>query len=108
MKNDAARWGLKSSVVNNMRAILTRYPQVSMATLYGSRAKGNFKPGSDIDICLDGSELTFRTMLSIANALNALELPQKIDLILRNLVDNPEFLSEIDRTGTVFYQPNST
>jgi len=108
METDAKKWGLTSSVLNRMRTILTRYPQVSTATLFGSRAKGNFKPESDIDVCLAGNELTFRTMLSIGSALNALELPQKIDLVLRNLVDNPELLNEIDSTGAVFYQLDQT
>lgn len=105
MKSETTQWGLNSSAVAGMRAVLTKFPQVSRAILYGSRAKGNFKPGSDIDICLDGDGLTFRTMLTIASALDALELPHKVDIVLRGLITNPELLNEINRTGAIFYQP---
>jgi predicted nucleotidyltransferase len=105
MNRDHNRWGLQPSVIASMHAVLGRYPQVKIATLYGSRAKGNFKPGSDIDLCLDGDQLTFRTMLAIANAFEELALPQKIDVIVRKLIDNAEFLAEIERTGTEFYKP---
>ena len=48
------KYGLKESVIQQISAILARHPQVNQAILYGSRAKGNYKHGSDIDLTLRG------------------------------------------------------
>ena len=48
-------WGLSQSVIQKINGVLSRYPSVQKATLYGSRAKGNYKNGSDIDLTLHGS-----------------------------------------------------
>ena len=49
-------WGLPPDVVTQARAVFARYPQISRAVLFGSRAMGTHKPGSDIDIALFGKE----------------------------------------------------
>ena len=46
------KYGLKDDVIEKVQAVFARFPDVDRATLYGSRAKGNFKPGSDIDLTL--------------------------------------------------------
>jgi len=56
------KYGLTSSVIERICNVLARYPQVEKAILYGSRAKGNYKPGSDIDLTLlGGADLNFST-----------------------------------------------
>ena len=52
------KYGLPDLTVAQICAVLAQYPQVDRAVLYGSRAKGNFKPGSDIDLTLYGADLT--------------------------------------------------
>jgi len=46
--------GLPASTVAQVHGVLSRHPEVERAILYGSRAKGNFKAGSDIDLTLSG------------------------------------------------------
>ena len=72
--------------------------------LHGSRAKGNFKPGSNIDLCLVGTGLTLPSLLRIDTELDDLLLPYKIDLSLRHHIDNPELLAHIQRAGVSFYR----
>jgi predicted nucleotidyltransferase len=48
------RFGLTETTIQKINGIFTRYPQVEKTVLYGSRAKGNFKNGSDIDLTLFG------------------------------------------------------
>ena len=74
------------------------------AILYGSRAKGNFKRGSDIDLCLVGARLSMALLLNIDNQLDDLLLPYKIDLSIRDHIDNPDLHSHIERIGTDFYR----
>ena len=37
--------GLPAATIEKIHAVLARFPHVERAVLYGSRAKGNYKPG---------------------------------------------------------------
>ncbi|MFN9945187.1 MAG: nucleotidyltransferase domain-containing protein, partial [bacterium] len=58
-----------------IQQVLAGFPEVEKAVLYGSRAKGNYKPGSDIDLTLFGEELDERVMSRLYWALDDLLLP---------------------------------
>ena len=96
--------GLPSATVARMRAAFDRYPGVEKAVLYGSRAKGNYKPGSDIDLTLVGEGLTSAQLGSIADELDDLLLPYKIDLSLFGQIGSPELRAHIERVGQIFYE----
>ena len=82
-----------------IRNILQQYPHISRALLFGSRAKGTHRQGSDIDIALVGSGLDHRTLLTIQQQLDDLLLPVKIDLIRLDEITKPEFAEHIRRVG---------
>ncbi len=44
--------GLNAHDTEKIRAIFKKFPQIDKVILYGSRAMGTYKPGSDIDIRL--------------------------------------------------------
>lgn len=96
--------GLCEEDLQSIRETLRRFPNVSEAILYGSRAKGNYRPGSDIDLTVKGAELTHHDLLDIALALDDLLLPYKIDLSLHHQIDNPHLIDPIDRVGKVLYE----
>ncbi|AHL76123.1 DNA polymerase [Stutzerimonas stutzeri] len=96
--------GLSEKDVQSIRDTLRRFPNISEAILYGSRAKGNYRPGSDIDLTLKGDELTHHELLDIELALDDLLLPYKIDLSLHHQLDNPQLLDHIARVGRMFYR----
>jgi hypothetical protein len=75
--------GLPASTVAQVHGVLTRHPEVERAILYGSRAKGNFKPGSDIDLTLSGSGLDERIRGRIDEELEAVmdSLPEDTQAI---------------------------
>ena len=75
-----------------------------MAILYGSRAKGNFKKGSDIDLTLFGAELNQQSCSTIAEALDDLLLPYTIDLSVFDQLKHPALEAHIERVGKMFYQ----
>lgn len=93
------RFGLPANGIEKILAILAEYPAIEKITLYGSRAKGNFRPGSDIDLCLQAPPLSLAQQLEIETRLDDLLLPWKIDLVLRHNIDNPALLEHIDRIG---------
>lgn len=77
---------------------------VDEAILYGSRAKGDYKPGSDIDLALKGEKLDLKELNRIALALDDLFLPYTFDLSIYHRIDNPDLLEHIARVGRIFYR----
>lgn len=104
MDTETLRFGLRPHIIDQMNGVFAQFPQIGQVILYGSRAKGNFKRGSDIDLCLVGQDLSMSTLLNIDTALDDLLLPYKIDLSIRDHIDNTELLSHIERVGTLFYR----
>ena len=104
MSDLAARTGLPTNAVQAIQQVLAACPVVEQALLYGSRAKGNYKRGSDIDLSLKGDALTYRDLLRLMDELDDLLLPYMIDLSIYHQIDNPALREHIDRVGVVFYQ----
>jgi predicted nucleotidyltransferase len=96
-------YGLPQSAIQKICAVLRRYPQVKKAILYGSRAKGNYKTGSDIDLTLQGTELTLNVIYKILEDLDELLLPYTIDLSIFNNIGDPDMVEHIQRVGVPFY-----
>jgi uncharacterized protein len=98
-------YGLSPETISSIQGVLANHPHVQQAILYGSRAKGNERPGSDIDLTLKGERLSYDELNQIAWELDELCLPYKIDLSLYALLDHVELLAHIDRVGVLFYEP---
>lgn len=96
--------GLSDKDVESIRETLRLFPKVGEAILYGSRAKGSYRPGSDIDLTLKGNELSYQDLLNIELALDDLLLPYKIDLSLHHQLDNPLLIDHIARVEKPFYK----
>lgn len=98
------KYGLPEAAVQKIGAILRRYPQVEKAILYGSRAKGNHKNGSDIDLTLRGRGLTLNVLYKIMDELDDLLLPYIIDLSILDQISDPDVIEHIQRVGVTFYE----
>jgi predicted nucleotidyltransferase len=96
-------YGLKPDTIHAIQSVLAKFPQVEKAILYGSRAKGNYRIGSDIDLTLNGKDLDTALLLRIETDLDDLLLPYTIDLSLFRHIENPDLLAHIDRVGVNFY-----
>jgi len=92
-------YGLTSEQIAAIRGVLASYPQVKGAILYGSRARGDYKPYSDIDITLLGEDLTHACLSQIEAQMDDLYLPYSIDLSDIRLITNPALLESIHREG---------
>ena len=96
-------YGLKEEITKKIESVFKNYIQVEKAIIYGSRAKGNFKDGSDIDLTLIGNDLEFNTLLKILSDIDNLMLPYKFDISLYNSIVDVELLDHIKRVGKYFY-----
>ena len=99
-----SRFGLKETTIEKIGAVLAKFPQVEKAVLYGSRAKGNYKNGSDIDLTLHGTDLTLNVLYKISLEIDDLLLPYTIDLSIFEQLTDPDFIEHIQRVGVVFYE----
>lgn len=97
------KFGLKPETMARINGVLAAHPEIEQAVLYGSRAKGNYRVGSDIDLCLKGDALSLTQLLKVENELDDLLLPYKIDLSVLHALDNPDLVEHIKRVGVVFY-----
>lgn len=98
------KFGLKKDTINAINFIFNQYPEIDIAYIYGSRAKGNYRPNSDIDLTLKGENIDLNTQLRIETDLDDLLLPYKIDLSIYHKIENKDLLDHIDRVGLVFYK----
>jgi uncharacterized protein len=96
--------GLSAKTVTAIQGTFAKYPRVEKAILYGSRAKGNYRNGSDIDLVLVGEKLDLSQLFKIELELDDLMLPYKIDLALLHQIENKELVDHINRRGVVFYE----
>ena len=97
-------YGLTDSELKQLFDIFDDHPHVGQAILYGSRAKGNYKPFSDVDITLVGHELTREDLNDILLAIDDLLLPYQVDLSLFHKLKNEALIDHIRRRGIVIYQ----
>ncbi len=91
-------------MIDQINQVFSNHREVDLVVLYGSRAKGVFLPGSDIDLSIKSDTLTTSHLMQIENQLDDLLLPHKIDLSLFNHIENAALLDHISRVGKVFYK----
>ncbi len=96
-------FGLPDSTLLAIRRILADFPAVEKAVVYGSRAKGTFKPGSDIDLTLFGDGLDLTILGRIATRLDESPIPYMVDLSLFDRLDSAQLREHIARVGKLFY-----
>ena len=97
------KFGLKESNVEDIVRIIAAFPEVQQAILYGSRAKGNYKAGSDIDLVLLGEALNMSLVNKISLELDELYLPYTFDISMLHQIDNVELVEHIARVGITLY-----
>ena len=98
------KFGLKEHIIDKIQQVFSSVSQVEEAILYGSRAKGNFRSGSDIDLVLKGKGLDLRMMNRLSEKLDDLLLPYMLDISVYKQISDPDLLDYIRRVGVIFYQ----
>ncbi len=99
------KYGLSDAAVKKIHNVFTNHPQVAKAILYGSRAKGDYRNGSDIDMTLSGGDdLTISVLGKIMEEIDDLLLPYTVDLSIYSRISDPEVINHIRRVGVTFYE----
>lgn len=98
-----SKTGLNNEELQAINGIFAKHGAIEKVLIYGSRAKGNFKPSSDIDLSIIGENLDLELLQSIEFDLDDLLLPYKFDISIYEKINNPAFLEHITRNGITFY-----
>jgi uncharacterized protein len=98
------KFGLKEETIDKINSVFSKYPEVEEVLIYGSRTKGNYREGSDIDITLKGKGLTDTIFSRINWEINDLNTPYLFDISLFSKLHSPDLEEHIIRAGKLFYK----
>jgi uncharacterized protein len=98
-------YGLRHSDLEHIVNAITQFDEISEVVLFGSRAKGNYQPGSDIDLAIKGERITHATVNHLSECLNEEKpLPYFFDVVHYETLNNIPLREHIDRVGIVIFQ----
>ncbi|MFA5480637.1 MAG: nucleotidyltransferase domain-containing protein [Candidatus Muiribacteriota bacterium] len=96
-------FGLNENVIKQICSVFESFPEIKKVIIYGSRAVGNFKDGSDIDLTLIGDNIEFEILTKLLNELDDLLLPYQFDVSVFKNLDNQNLISHIKKHGKIFF-----
>ena len=97
-------YGLSDKITKEIISVLSSFEKIDEAILIGSRAKGNYKNGSDIDLALKGRELELNDVLKLQNLFSNLNTPYTFDILIYSQINNQDIIEHIKRVGIEFYK----
>jgi uncharacterized protein len=100
-------FGLSNNIIEEFCSIFKKHPNIDEVLIFGSRAKGNYSEGSDIDLALKGKDVTFDQIMNINLQIDDLGLLYKVDVLFYNDKIGTPIGGHIDRVGKVFYTKNN-
>lgn len=98
------KFGLSDSVIVELQDVFRRHKNISKVLIFGSRAKGNYREGSDIDLVAIGNNLDYKQIIKILTEIDDLELLYSVDLLDYSKIIGTPIGDHINRVGQVFYQ----
>lgn len=103
-QNGKNKFGLTQRDMHTIQNIFNKYPEIEQVHIFGSRAKDNYKTGSDIDLALMNKGISDKTISKLQNDFEESSLPYTVDLVNFALLKHPEIVAHINRVGIIFYK----
>lgn len=98
------KYGIKDNIWESIISVFSKHKKIERVILYGSRAKGNYKNGSDIDLTLVGKDISIEDLNSIHLELDELYLPYSFDISVFDKLENKDLIEHINRVGIIIYE----
>lgn len=96
-------FGIAQNTVNELNQIFNKYKNIEKVILYGSRAKGNYRDGSDIDLTIIG-DVEREDLMKIKDEIEDSYIPYLFDISIYNQLNSESLKEHINRVGKVFYK----
>lgn len=98
-------YGISEKSYNLILSAFQKFPEVEKVLIYGSRAIGNYKSGSDIDLAVSGANISTEIILKLKTMLEQeLPVPYYFDITHYETISNSALKKHIDEFGKLFYQ----
>ncbi len=91
--------GISSVHWEKIRLLFKKFPNIHEIILFGSRAKGNYREGSDIDLALKGTKISTAQLAILQNDYDQLYLPWKLDLVIYDTIQSKALKDHVGRVG---------
>ena len=98
------KFGLSDTVIKELQDVFRRHSNIKKVLIFGSRSKGDYRDGSDIDLAVIGDHIYYNQILTILCEIDDLELLYSIDLLDYSKKAGTPIGDHIDRVGQVFYE----
>lgn len=99
------KFGLSDNALETLYALFRNHGAIHRVVLYGSRAMGNYRAGSDIDIALvTGDDFLYDELIGLKAELDDSSLPYFVDVSVLNRINNKSLVEHINRVGQVLYE----
>lgn len=98
------RFGLDDQTIRKFNSVFSEFPEIEEVVIYGSRAMGNYREGSDIDITLKGDKVDDEIRSKVHWLIDDLNSPYLVDLSIFSKLDSDSLIDHINRVGETFYQ----
>ena len=99
----AQLFGLSPETLRKLNSVFAQHNAIDSVVIYGSRAKGNYRAGSDIDLTIKSGEIPFAEFMQIENQIDDLMLPYTVDLSQYHQLGNAALIEHIDRIGVELF-----
>ena len=97
------KFGLSESVIEELQEGFKRHTNIEKVLIFGSRSKGNYRAGSDIDLAVIGKDLDYNQLLDIMCDIEDLELLYSVDLLDYQKKKGTPIGDHIERVGQIFF-----
>jgi predicted nucleotidyltransferase len=93
-------FGIEKHIIKMILSEMSNHSEVCDIIIFGSRAKGNFKKGSDIDLAIKGKNISFELVAGLKTRFNQkLLIPYHVDIVHYESISNKDLIDHIDRIG---------
>ena len=97
-------FGLNQETIDKINSVFRKHPEIDKVIIYGSRAKGNYRNGSDIDLTVFGNDLKYDLAGKLNSEIDDLNTPYLFDISIFEKLTSPSLKDHINRVGKVFYE----
>ncbi|OGO77590.1 MAG: DNA polymerase III subunit beta [Clostridiales bacterium GWB2_37_7] len=98
------QFGISEKSFNLILEAFVQYAEIEEVVIFGSRAKGNYKNGSDIDLAIKGSNCNASLAMNASAYMNEkLPIPYMVDVVDYSSLQHKDIKEHIDRIGITIY-----
>ncbi|ENK1244263.1 nucleotidyltransferase domain-containing protein [Clostridium botulinum] len=100
---DHNKMGISLQLFEEIRNSILKNPKINKAVIFGSRARGDYKKTSDIDICIYGKDIQNMDINLLEDSLNEINTPLDFDIVYFDKISKEALKINIEKDGILIY-----